>query len=67
MRQLSPASVTQLSGGQGIVLQWGVLASWGTSREVVICALPTIAPPRDDYFQWKQVRDGVYAAFENGD
>lgn len=63
--RLAPANVTQLPKGQGVVMEWGRLATWGTSRRVVVCSSPTIAPPRDEHHFWRQIAFGVYAAFQD--
>lgn len=46
--------------GQGIVLQWGVVASWGTSRKVFIAPDTQTAPPKDDFHPWVLVRPGLW-------
>lgn len=62
---LTPTAVEQLPNGQGIALQWGVLASWGTSRKVFVAGGPDSAPPDDVHHFWMHVRSGVYAAFQD--
>lgn len=59
---LAPANVEQVPGG--VVLQWGRLSTWGTSRKVFIADDDTKAPPPDLHHFWRQVREGVYAAVQ---
>jgi hypothetical protein len=65
---LSPDNVTELPGKRGLVLEWGQLAAWGTSRRVFIAADPSIAPPSEDeyiHFAWRLTGSGAYAAFQD--
>jgi hypothetical protein len=60
---LAPGNVEQLPHGRGVVLQWGTLATWGTSRRVFVAGRPTgVPPPEDDDHPWRLVQEGVYAA-----
>jgi hypothetical protein len=63
---LSPDSIEQLPAQHGIVLKWGVPATWSTSRKVFIARdINNDLPPTDDFqFRWQMVRPGVYAEFE---
>ena len=62
VRSLGPASVEQLPGGRGVVLRWGVLATWGTARRVYVAPTSADAPPSDVHFAWTQVGDRLWAA-----
>ena len=66
VRSLKPASVEQLPGGRGVVLRWGVLATWGTARQVYVAPAPADAPPADPHFLWTQVDDRLWAAVSDG-
>lgn len=54
-----PAGVEQ-HPGNGIVVQWGVLASWGTSRKVFVAPDALAAPPADALHPWILVRPGLW-------
>lgn len=65
---LSPDNVTELAGKRGLLLEWGQLAAWGTSRRVFIAADPLFAPPSEDeniHFAWRLMGSGAYAAFQD--
>ena len=65
---LSPDNLAELPGKKGVVLEWGRLAAWGTSRRVFIAADPSVAPPSDNeyiHFAWRLMGSSTYAAFQD--
>ena len=65
---LRPDTVTELAMNRGVVLEWGRLAAWGTSRRVFVAADDTTAPPTADeyvHFLWKMIAPGVYVAVQD--
>lgn len=63
---LIPATVEQMPNEQGISLQWGRLATWGTSRKVFVAPDTNTAPPADDLHPWVQVAPTLYVALQIG-
>lgn len=63
IRVHAPAAVEQ-HPGQGVVLQWGVLASWGTSRKVFIAPDARVTPPADPLHPWTSIRPGLWMAVQ---
>jgi hypothetical protein len=67
---VSPDTVTELPDNRGLVLEWGRLSTWGTSRRVFVARDDTIPPPTtDEYwlFDWDMISPSVYAAFQHQD
>ncbi len=53
---LNPAIVEQLPSGQGVVIEWGVVSTWGTARRVIVGAhMPTTAD--EGRFSWRLYGD----------
>jgi hypothetical protein len=63
---LRPAAVEQLPGNGGIVLQWGKLATWGTSRKLCIGPNDAAQPPDDIHHVWTQAAPGVFVSLQSG-
>ncbi len=62
---LNPSNVIQNPGG--IILEWGMLGTWGNSRRVFIAANGTVPPPANDenvLFNWKTLGAGFFAAYQ---
>ena len=58
VRVLEPAAAVQHP--DGIVIQWGILATWGTSRKVFVGHSATSMPPDDPHHQWVQIRPRLW-------
>jgi hypothetical protein len=63
---LRPAAVEQLPSNGGVVLQWGKLGTWGTSRKVFIGPDTTALPPDDIHHIWTQAAPGVFVSLQSG-
>lgn len=68
--RLKPLKVQQRAEGKGVVLEWGYLGTWGTSRLVYVG--PTDRPlwPPDDVdlrHQWVSISPGLFASVQISD
>jgi hypothetical protein len=62
---MNPANVQQFAAGRGVMVEWGTLASWGTSRKLFVGPDDLSAPPNDDFqYTWIKAGPGLYAGLQ---